>query len=257
MRLSFFGVGVGTSPVLRNFAAVCMRAGRMFMIGTVVNTLAIAAGAAVGHYARRAMGAKLQHTLYTAMGLCALALGVNAVCRSLPRSEYPVLFVVSLAAGGAIGSRLGLEERFHRLVGRGGDGSLATGLATGILLYCVGTLSILGPMMSALYGDETYLLTNATLDFVTSACLASTYGLGMALAAPVLFAWQGAIYLAVRVAGEAIPETLVTELTAVGGVLIVAGGLSILKVRDCRTLDLLPALAVTALYVLAARFFGG
>lgn len=228
-----------------------------YMIGTLVNTLAILAGTAVGHFARRALGEDMRHALYTAMGLAALALGMNTVCRAMPRSEYPVLFIVSLAAGGALGTRLRLEERFRRLASRGGDGNLAQGLSTGILLYCVGTLSILGPAMSALYGDETYLLTNATLDFVTSAVLASTYGPGMALAAPVLFVWQGGIYLCVRLAGTAMPEALVTELSVVGGVLIVAGALSILRIKECRTLDLLPALAVPVVYVCAVRLLGG
>lgn len=227
------------------------------MIGTIVNTLAIAAGAAVGHYARRALGPSVRQALYTAMGLAALALGLNAVCSHMPRSEYPVLFVVSLAAGSVAGARLRLDARFRALVGRRGGSALAQGLTTGILLYCVGTLSMLGPVMSALYGDETYLLTNATLDFVTSAVLASTYGPGMALAAPVLFVWQGGIWLGARLLGAAIPEPLMVELSTVGGVLIAASGLSILKIKEIPTLDLLPALAVPLVYVPLARWLAG
>ena len=117
-----------------------------------------------------------------------------------------------------------------------------------------GTLSIVGPMMSALYGDNTYLFTNATLDLVTSAVLATTYGIGMVLAAPVLFCWQGSIYLIASLAGNIIPDALVTEISIVGGTLIAASGLGILEIKDCKTLNLLPALAVPILFFLIKGF---
>ncbi|MCA5011003.1 DUF554 family protein, partial [Clostridioides difficile] len=95
------------------------------------------------------------------------------------KSSFPVLFIISLAAGSLFGARLNLVERFDRVVARFSKGDLGQGLSTAILLFCIGTLSILGPMESALHGDNTYLFTNATLDFVTSMVLASTYGIGI------------------------------------------------------------------------------
>ena len=103
--------------------------------------------------------------------------------------------------------------------------------------------------MSALYGDNTYLFTNATLDFVTSMVLASTYGIGMVFAAPVLFCWQGSIYLiAKNLSGSFFSEDMIAELCIVGGVLIASSGLGILKIKDCKTLNMLPALAVPILF---------
>ena len=84
---------------------------------------------------------------------------------------------------------------FKTVAEKVGLGEFAKGLSTAILLFCIGTLSILGPIESALHGNHTYLFTNAALDFVTSMVLASTYGIGIGLAAPVLFLWQGAIYI--------------------------------------------------------------
>ena len=159
------------------------------MIGTIVNTITIIVGSCVGHFAKRGIKEPYQKVMFTAMGLASLALGFNAVCNHLPKSEYPILFIVSLSVGGVIGTMLDLNGRFNRLVNRFSKSNLAQGLSTGILLYCIGTLSIVGPMMSALYGDHTFLFTNATLDLVTSAVLATTYGIGMVLAAPVLFCW--------------------------------------------------------------------
>ena len=163
------------------------------MIGTIVNTGTILAGSLLGSLLRRGIQEKYRNALYTAMGLAATGLGINAVVQNMPNSTFPVLFILSLALGSFLGTVLNLDGGFQRLTARFSSGNLGQGLSTGILLFCIGTLSILGPIQSALYGDNTYLFTNATLDFVTSMVLASTYGIGMALTAPVLFLWQGAI----------------------------------------------------------------
>ncbi len=226
------------------------------MIGTIVNTATIIAGSIIGHYAKRGIKERYQKVLFTAMGLSALALGFNAVSNHLPKSEYPVLFIVSLAIGGLMGTVIDIDGRFNRLVGRFSSSNLAQGLSTGILLYCIGALSIVGPVMSALYGDSTYLLTNATLDLVTSAVLATTYGIGMILAAPVLFLWQGSIYMLTIMAGDIIPDALVTEISITGGVLIAASGLGILRIKDCKTMNLLPSLLVPVLFFLLKYLWG-
>ena len=225
------------------------------MIGTIVNTITIIVGSCVGHFAKRGIKEPYQKVMFTAMGFASLALGFNAVCNHLPKSEYPILFIVSLSVGGVVGTMLDLNGRFNRLVNRFSKSNLAQGLSTGILLYCIGTLSIVGPMMSALYGDHTFLFTNATLDLVTSAVLATTYGIGMVLAAPVLFCWQGAFYLTAKLAGGVIPDAMVTEISIVGGTLIAASGLGILQIKDCKTLNLLPSLAVPILFFLLKSLF--
>lgn len=229
------------------------------MIGTITNTCTIIVGSVVGAILKRGIKPEWQKVLFTAMGLASLALGFNAVCQNMPKSEYPVLFILSLAIGGLIGTMLDLDGRFKRLVDKISKKSespetldnrpdLAQGLATGVLLYCIGTLSIVGPINSALLGDNTFLFTNATLDLVTSAVLAATYGIGMVLAAPILFCWQGSIWLIARLCGNVIPDTLLCELQIVGGVLIAASGLAILNIKDCKTLNLLPSLAVPVVY---------
>lgn len=225
------------------------------MLGTIVNTLTIIVGSTLGHFAKKGIKKQYQQVMFTAMGLAALALGFNAVSSHLPKSQYPVLFIISLAVGGLVGTVLDIDGRFQRAVSRYSASRLAQGLSTGILLYCIGTLSIVGPMMSALYGDNTYLFTNATLDLVTSAVLATTYGIGMILAAPVLFGWQMSIYFITKLFGNIIPEELVTEVSIVGGILIAASGLSILEIKDCKTLNLLPSLLVPILFFLLKECF--
>ena len=225
------------------------------MLGTLVNVGAIVAGSLIGSVARRGIRPEYQKALFTAMGLAATGLGINAVVQNMPHSVFPVLFIISLAVGGVVGTMLDVEDRFNRLTGRFSSGNLAQGLSTAILLFCMGTLSILGPMQSALNGDNTYLFTNATLDFVTSMALASTYGPGIAFAAVVLFCWQGSIYGGAGVLSDFLTPELMTELSVVGGFLIAASGLAILNIKNCRTLNLLPALLVPPAWFLLKGLF--
>ena len=218
------------------------------MLGTIVNTTTILAGSVIGSVFKKGLQEKHQTVLFNAMGLAACGLGINAVVQNMPDSNFPVLFIVSLALGGLLGTTWDLETRFQRLADRFSRGELSKGLSTGILLFCIGTLSILGPIQSALYGDNTYLFTNATLDFVTSMVLASTYGIGIALTAAVLFCWQGSIYLLATLLGPFMTPDMMTELSIVGGFLIACSGLSILNIKDCKTMNMLPALAVPLIF---------
>ena len=224
------------------------------MIGTIVNTCAIVAGTLIGAWMHRGIKEKYKDVLYNGLGLASLAIGLNATISNFPKSQYPVLFIVALAVGGVLGTWLDIDGRFKRLVNRrsGGDGKarLGDGLSTAILLYCIGPLSMLGPVISALKGDHTFLFTNATLDFVSSTIFASTYGLGMVLAAPVLFCWQGMFYLIAQLSSSAISDALMAELLIVGGLMITGSGLALLSLKDCKTLNLLPALLVPVVWFL-------
>ena len=185
----------------------------------------------MGALLHRGIKEKYKNVLYNGLGLVSLAIGLNATVQNLPKSQYPVLFIVAIALGGIVGTWLDIDGWFRR------------------------PLSMLGPVISALQGDNTLLFTNATLDFVSSTIFASTYGLGMVLAAPVLFCWQGMFYLVAKISSEAVSDALMSELLIVGGLLITASGLSLLKLKDCKTLNLLPALLVPVLWFLAKALF--
>lgn len=224
------------------------------MIGTIVNTAPFWPGAC---WAACCAGASRRNTATRSTppwGWPPRA-WINAVVQNMPNSTFPVLFILSLALGSFLGTVLNLDGGFQRLTARFSSGNLGQGLSTGILLFCIGTLSILGPIQSALYGDNTYLFTNATLDFVTSMVLASTYGIGMALAAPVLFLWQGAIYLFAGMLTDLVTTELMTEISIVGGFLIASSGISILGLKDCKTLNMLPSLLVPVAWFVIRSLF--
>ncbi len=229
------------------------------MIGTIANTIAILVGSLIGGTVRRGLKEEYQGALFLAMGLAATGLGINSIVQNMPNSAYPVLFIASLAIGGVVGTAIDIDGRFNRFVGeRAKDGSqFARGLSTGIMLFCIGALSIIGPINSALYGDETFLFTNAMLDFVTSMVLASTFGYGIAIAAAVLFCWQGGIYLLASLLAPLLTDALMCEIAIIGGFLILASGLSILKIKEIPTMNLLPALLVPPLWFALVNVTGG
>lgn len=225
------------------------------MIGTFVNTATILAGSIIGSVARKGIKERYQDAMYTAMGLAATALGMHTAVENMSKSSYPVLFIISLAVGSLLGSVLRIDDRFQGLVGRYSKSNLGQGLSTAVLLFCIGTLSILGPIESALHGNNTFLFTNATLDFVTSMVLASTYGIGIAIAAGVLFIWQGTIFLGAGYLSAFLTTDLMTEISIIGGILIISSGLSILKLKDCKALNMLPSLLIPVVFFLIKGLF--
>jgi uncharacterized protein len=225
------------------------------MFGTIFNVVMIIVGSIIGSIFKKGIKDEYQDILMQAMGLAATALGINAVVQHLPSSKYPVLFIVSLALGGLIGEKINLETRVNTLVNKFSKSNLAEGLSTAILLFCIGSLSILGPIEAALKGNYTYLLANGMLDGITSIVLASTFGIGIAASAIVLFAWQGSIYLAAKLMESSINTDLLNEVTIVGGLLILSSGLSILGIKKFKTLNLLPSILVPPVVILIISIF--
>ena len=219
------------------------------MLGTIVNVGCILSGSVIGSFVSRGINEKYKTALFDALGLATIGLGVNAFFSNMPKSEYPVLFIASLAIGTVLGTWLDLNGKFQGLLQKAKGGSkLAEGLSTAILLFCIGTLSILGPIESRLNGNNTYLFTNATLDFVSSIILSSAYGIGIAIAAIVLFCWQGSIYAFAGLIAPYMTPQLMAEVSILGGVFLMSSGLGILQIRDCKTLNMLPALLVPPVF---------
>ena len=226
------------------------------MLGTIVNVGCILSGSVIGSFVSRGINEKYKTALFDALGLATIGLGVNAFVSNMPKSEYPVLFIASLAIGTVLGTWLDLNGKFQGLLQKAKGGSkLAEGLSTAILLFCIGTLSILGPIESRLNGNNTYLFTNATLDFVSSIILSSAYGIGIAIAALVLFCWQGSIYAFAGLIAPYMTPQLMAEVSILGGVFLMSSGLGILQIRDCKTLNMLPALLVPPVFFAIWKLF--
>ena len=215
----------------------------------------IVVGSVIGNLFKSKLAPKFQTVLMEALGLAAVMIGIHTVIEPLDKSTLPVLFIISLAIGGILGTVWDLQGHFDRIVQRFTNSELSAGLATAVLLFCFGSLSILGPINAALDHDYSFLLTNGVLDLITSIVLGAAYGLGIAWGSVVLLGWQGSLYVLALVFRSALSPVLLNELMIVGGVLIFASGLSVLEIKKINTLNFLPALLVPPLVLGLLHFF--
>ena len=225
------------------------------MLAILFNALAVVAGSAIGALARKGIRGKYITVLHPALGLAVLVLGANVAMASMQKSQYPVLFIFALSIGGFVGTLLRLDQRMERTMQKVSGSNLSEGITTAVLLCCVGSLAIMGPVNSALYGDNTFLMTLATMNFVTMVVIASSYGFGTALTAIVVFLWLTIVYFIAKFSSRFISEELIAEISVVGGVLIAASGLGLLQIKDCKTINLLPSLCVPIIFFALKHFF--
>ncbi|MGM9696244.1 MAG: DUF554 domain-containing protein [Alloprevotella sp.] len=226
------------------------------MLAIFINAIAIILGSAIGALARKGIREKYINVLNTAMGLAALVLGVNVAMNNMSKSEYPVLFIFCLSLGGLLGTLLRLDQRMEKATSVMGKGANVTeGITTAVLLCCVGTLAIMGPVNAALNGDNTFLMTLATMNFVTMIVIASSYGFAVSVTSIVVLVWLSSIYGIAKVSQSFISQELITEVSIVGGVLIAASGLGVMHIKDCKTINLLPALIMPMLFFLFRNLF--
>ena len=226
------------------------------MLAIFINAIAIILGSAIGALARKGIREKYINVLNTAMGLAALVLGINVAMNNMSKSEYPVLFIFCLSLGGLLGTLLRLDQRMEKATSVMGKGANVTeGITTAVLLCCVGTLAIMGPVNAALNGDNTFLMTLATMNFVTMIVIASSYGFAVSVTSIIVLVWLSSIYGIAKVSQSFISQELITEVSIVGGVLIAASGLGVMHIKDCKTINLLPALIMPMLFFLFRNLF--
>ena len=226
------------------------------MLAIFINAITIILGSAIGALARKGIREKYINVLNTAMGLAALVLGVNVAMNNMSKSEYPVLFIFCLSLGGLLGTLLRLDQRMEKATSVMGKGANVTeGITTAVLLCCVGTLAIMGPVNAALNGDNTFLMTLATMNFVTMIVIASSYGFAVSVTSIIVLVWLSSIYGIAKVSQSFISQELITEVSIVGGVLIAASGLGVMHIKDCKTINLLPALIMPMLFFLFRKLF--
>lgn len=219
------------------------------MLGTIVNASAIIIGCTIGGLVKKGIPKKYEEAMLNACGLAACGIGFNSIISNMGKS------IISLVLGSVIGTKLDLDTKLQNIMKKYTKGNLGEGIVTAALLFCIGSLSIVGSVMAALKNDYTFLFTNASLDFVTSIIFSSTYGIGIIVVALILFCWQGSIYVLTRyVCLDFFSEDLIVELCIVGGFLITATGLGILKIKNIKTLDILPAILIPVIFFIIKRF---
>lgn len=234
----------------------------MVLFGTLVNGLAIVLGAWIG-VKIKGFSASMQETVMKAIGLAVLVLGFTMALEG----QTFLIVILSLAIGAIIGERFQLEGKLNqigqsmerRMKKHGGDGRFSEGFVAATLLFVVGAMAIIGALDSGFRQDHSILLTKSMLDGFSSIVFAAAMGIGVMFSAIPVVLYQGSIALLATGIIQIIPEELldlmIAEITAVGGIMIMAIGLNLLGIEKIRVANLLPALVIAIMFVLGIHAF--
>lgn len=235
--------------------------------GTLINVIAVLIGSTIGVFIAHRLTEKIRDVVTDGLGLATGMIAVlttaaitNPLLSQNLGSGRPVLIVLaSVVVGGMLGTAMRIEERLEAFGDRlktrfsGEDGSRFTeGFVAASLLFCVGAMSVLGPITDGLGGGNEILVLKSTLDFFASVAFASVFGWGVAASALTILLFQGSLTLLGYALGNFMSEVQVLMLTATGGLLLLAISLRLLNLKQIPVGNLLPALIIAPL--LAAAF---
>ncbi len=221
------------------------------MLGTIVNSLAIIAGSIAGFFLKGGMPASMADTITKGLGLCIIYIGMSGTMNT----ENLLLVIISMVIGGIVGERIDIDKKFFQLgdllekkLSKNGESKIAEGFVAASLLFCVGSMAIVGALQSGLEGNHETLYTKAVLDGIASVIFASTMGIGVILSAVSVFIYQGLItVLAASIKGY-LTDPIVAEMTAVGSLLIMGIGINMIGAAKIKVANLLPAVFVPFAY---------
>lgn len=219
------------------------------MLGTIVNTVAVIIGAALGMLLKKGLPHRMADTLMKGLGLCTLFLGISGSLKG----QNSLILIISMVVGTIIGDGIDLEDKINRL-GRWLEDkfkgknskqvSIAEGFVTASLLFCVGAMAIIGSLQSGLQGNHEILFNKSMLDFVAAIIFASTLGVGVMFAAAFVFVYQGAITILAQWISPFLSENVIAEMTCVGSVIIIGLALNMIGITKLKVMNYVPAIFI-------------
>lgn len=227
------------------------------MIGAIVNTIAVAAGSLIGLLLHRFISKKQGDPLMKAMGFVTLYIGITGI---LDDSAKVMVIIISLIVGTLIGEVLRLDDHLNsfasgiekRFQNENGTISIAEGFVSASLLFCVGAMTIVGSLQAGLTGDSAMIFTKSLMDFCSSIIFASTMGIGVLLSAVFVLVFQGGITLLAQWIAPFLTTDIITQMTVVGNLLILALGLNLVGATKIKVINMLPAIVLP---VILCQFF--
>lgn len=223
------------------------------MTGTIVNTIAIIAGAVVGVSLKKGISNTIKNTVMQGIGLAVLLVGIQM---SLQGSNF-IVIIISLVTGGVCGELLRIEHRLEQFgdwlekkVG-GNGGEIARAFVTTSLIYCAGAMSVVGAIEDGIQGNSNTLFAKAMLDGISSIFFASTMGIGVLLSSIPVFIYQGTITLLASTVKSILNPYVINQLTSIGGLLIIGIAFNIFEIKKIKIGNLLPAI----LFVVPLAYF--
>jgi len=216
------------------------------MFGTWINTLAVVVGSLLGMAFKNSFPDDVKTRVFQGLGLITLFLGIQMA----HKTSNPVIMILSVLLGAIIGETVNIDTRLEDAakllesrISRE-DGMFVEGLVTAFLIFCIGSMTITGAIEEGINNNPSILLAKSALDFFTSMSLATVFGLGVLFSAIPLLIFQGSITLLASYSGFILNESVVKELSGVGGILLLGLGITILEIREIKVANLLPALII-------------
>lgn len=224
------------------------------MLGTVVNTIAVLVGASIGLLIKKGIPKRIGDSLMKALGLCTIYIGISGAFKG----ENTLVMIISMVLGTLIGEAVDIDKHVNSGVRKlenkfskgKGENTIAQGFITASLLFCIGSMTIVGAMNAGLLGDNTMLYTKSTLDFCSSIIFGSTLGIGVLFAGGFVLVYQGGLTLLAIAAAPLLSTTVINEMTCVGSLVIIATGLNLLGVTKLKLMNYIPAMFLPILLCL-------
>ncbi|MBE6649958.1 MAG: DUF554 domain-containing protein [Ruminococcaceae bacterium] len=216
------------------------------MLGVIVNVITVIIGSLIGLLFKKGIPERVSTAVMTGLGACTLYIGISG---SLV-GENVLILIASVVLGVIIGTLLNIDGAINRLAKwveskfkkQGAKVSIAEGIITATLLFCVGSMTVTGSIQAGLSGDNSVLITKAMLDLVSSMMLASSLGIGVLLSSVAVFVIQGGLVLLAGVIAPFMNTGAVNEMTCAGSILIVMIGTNLMGITKIKVADFLPAI---------------
>jgi len=224
----------------------------MILLGSIANAVAIIVCGIIGSFLKKGLPKRYGDLVIAALGFFTVMLGVKFAMQT----EHPLVVIFSMVLGAALGEWIDIEKRMDSLGNKvqsklkGFKGNFSQGFVNASLLFCVGSMAIMGALQSGLANDHQTLYTKAVMDGVIAVVFASTLGIGVAASAVPVFIYQGAITLLAAFLQPYLSTAVVLEMTAVGGILLMGVGSNILEIKKVKVGNLIPAIFIPILIMM-------
>ena len=229
------------------------------MLGVFINVLTVVGGSLIGLLLKKGIPERISKTVMTGLGACTLYIGISgSLC-----GENILILIASVVLGAISGTLLDIDGAINRMAEKveskfkkeGTKTSLAEGLVSATLLFCVGSMTVTGSIQAGLTGDNSILITKAALDFVASMMLASSLGVGVLLSSVSVLIVQGGLVLLSGVISPFMNAGAINEMTCAGSLLIIMIGTNLMGITKIKVADYLPAILLApVLYNIVALF---
>ncbi len=234
------------------------------MIAAVINAVTVVAGSALGLLLKNRISEKYSNAIMHGLALCVALIGINSALKS----SDTLCVIICMAAGIMLGELLKIEDRLDSLgdtikirTMKGRDaGRFTEGFMTATLLFCVGSMAVVGSMEAGINHDYTTIIAKSVLDGISAISFAAAMGVGVMFSAFGVLLYQGLLTLVFILVGPVIPDAVVAEMTGVGGLLLIGLSINMLGImgeKKLRVGNMLPAVFLPMIYVPVYNWIAG